>query len=143
MASQNSWQSQLERLIDRKNEQESAYRQVMKMRSAPCNNFSGYQGTCHLGLEIDCLNCTRYEPWEPPGPLDEDISMCEYETGRVYHLMEYAESDGYYRRGRTICGRYVDEKTDEVVIYEGIDSERKFCEYCKDKRTIGSKKKDT
>ncbi len=97
-------------------------------RLAPCLYFSGL-GHCHLGYQLDCLNCPKYEPHEPPGPFKEAI--CEFETGRVYHIMEFAESDGFYRRGKTLCGIFVDEGVYTVEIYGAMTlRERRLCQKC-------------
>lgn len=105
-----------------------------KGRLAPCLYFSGLTSDCmQLGHELDCLNCPDYEPHEPPGPLDEAI--CEFELGKVYHVMEFAESDGCYRLGRTLCGRFVDERVDDADIYDHkAFSQRRPCRRCEARR---------
>ena len=100
-------------------------------RSAPCAYFSALPGVnpCKLGYELDCLNCSKYEPHERPGPLESAI--CEFSEGRVYHIMQFAESDGFYRRGETSCGRFVDEIAEDVEIYDDETfSVRRPCKKC-------------
>jgi hypothetical protein len=103
-------------------------------RLAPCAHFSAlsailHVNPCKLGYELDCLNCSNYEPHEPPGPLEPAI--CVFENGKVYHVMEFAESDGFYRQGMTLCGRFVDEEADDVEIYGGETlSGMRLCKKC-------------
>lgn len=98
-------------------------------RSAPCRYFSALAAQCHLGYELDCLTCSKYVPHERPGPLESAI--CRFGAGRVYHIMEFAESDGFYRWGRTLCGRFVDEKVEDVEIYDEGFSDLRPCALCK------------
>ena len=100
-------------------------------RSAPCAYFSALPGVhpCKLGYQVDCLNCAKYEPHERPGPLESAI--CEFPESRVYHIMQFAESDGFYRRGETLCGRFVDETAEDVEIYDDDTfSARRPCKKC-------------
>ena len=126
------WQKQIERLIERKKEQQFALELVMQTRFAPCSYFSGLTRSCRKGRQVDWLDCSEYEPHETPGPLEKAI--CEYETGKTYHIMQYAESDGFYRKGRTLCGREVNEELDNVEIND-YKPERKLCQYCAENRT--------
>jgi len=100
-------------------------------RSAPCAYFSALPGVhpCKLGHELDCLNCSKYEPHEPPGTLESAI--CEFSESEVSHIMEFAESDGFYRCGETLCGRLVDERAQDVDIYDDESfSQRRPCKKC-------------
>ncbi|MFH0941845.1 MAG: hypothetical protein V1823_02325 [Chloroflexota bacterium] len=40
-----------------------------------------------------------------------------FEFGRVIHLVEHLESDGFYRSGRALCGRILSEEKMAVEIY--------------------------
>lgn len=105
-----------------------------RSRAAPCRYFSALVPGCKLGYELDCLNCPQYVPHESPGPLPGAI--CEFEGGRVYHLMKAAESDGFWRWGVTLCGRLVDEEGQDVEIYPGGEtlSQRRLCRRCQRER---------
>ena len=62
-------------------------------------------------------------------------AICEFAAGKVYHLMAFAESDGFYRRGKTLCGRHVDERLEDVDIYpDEAMSHREVCKKCKGER---------
>lgn len=108
-------------------------------RLAPCRYFSAMAPNrlalgahCKLGYELDCLNCPKYEPHEPPGSLESAI--CEFEKGKVYHIMRFAESDGFYRWGETLCGRLVDESVEDVDIYDDDSfTQSRLCKKCEAK----------
>ena len=99
-------------------------------RFAPCAYFSTIPpASCKLGHELDCLHCSDYEPHEPPGSLESAI--CEFEDGKVYHRMKFAESDGFYRRGETFCGKFVDESEGNVEICDDETfSKSRLCKRC-------------
>jgi len=44
-----------------------------------------------------------------------------FESGRVIHLFNQVESDGYWCSGLTLCGRILTEEYDNVEIYH-LDS---------------------
>ena len=106
-------------------------------RLAPCAYFSAIPPAhCKLGHELDCLYCPDYEFHEPPGILES--AVCGFEEFKIYHIMKSAESDGFYRHGETLCGRFVDESSDYIEIYDyEAFSDRRLCKKCasKDRET--------
>lgn len=136
----NRLRAELEEILKRKEVgstlQELAQEFKEAGRLAPCKYFSALApdrlalgAHCKLGHELDCLNCPTYEPHERPGSLESAI--CLFEQGKVYHIMRFAESDGYYRWGQTLCGRFVDERVYDVEIYDGETfSQSELCKKC-------------
>jgi len=84
-------------------------------RSAPCRYFFAVPPRCSLRHELDCLTCPDYKPHETPGRWTKGYAV--FESGRVIHLVEDVESDGFYRSGRALCGRMLSEEEMAVEIY--------------------------
>ena len=84
-------------------------------RSGPCNHFHPFPPECGLKQELDCLTCPHYQPQETVGNLGKGFAC--YEDGKVVHLVDDIESDGYYRSGICFCNRLPDEAVDAVEIY--------------------------
>lgn len=105
-------------------------------RISPCVQFSALACKCRLDHVLDCLNCSDYEPHETPGDLG--IGYAKYETGRVIHLVDDLQTDGFNRSGPALCHRWPDEEFDAVEIYpvtswaEIIQAygEKKICKRC-------------
>jgi bacterioferritin-associated ferredoxin len=57
----------------------------------------------------------HYQPQETLGNLGKGFAC--YEEGKVVHLVDDIESDGYYRSGICLCNRLPDEEVDAVEIY--------------------------
>jgi hypothetical protein len=84
-------------------------------RSAPCRYFFAMPPRCGLRRDLDCVACPDYKPHETPGRWSKGYAV--FESGRVIHLVEDVESDGFYRSGRTLCGRMLSEEEMAVEIY--------------------------
>ena len=84
-------------------------------RLAPCRYFLLFSPRCSLNHEINCLTCPDYEPHETPGRWSKGYAI--FEDGRVIHLVEDVESDGFFRSGRALCGRMLSEEEMAVEIY--------------------------
>jgi len=148
MESKDLLNTQLETILDKKHAKQSPMEQFARQRIpqdaaehmkeagrlAPCVWLSGLDGTCKLGHDPNCLTCVDYRPHESPGFLNSPV--CKFETSHIYHLMHYAESDGYYRSGQTFCNRYVDELNMPLEIYDGDSphgedlKEYRLCKKC-------------
>jgi len=57
----------------------------------------------------------HYQPQETLGNLGKGFAC--YEEGKVVHLVDDIETDGYYRSGICLCNRLPDEALDAVEIY--------------------------
>lgn len=112
------WKDEIAKIFINKEKQElEEARERMREvnRLAPCRNFSVIPPRCKLHHELDCLTCPDYEPHEIPGRWSKGYAF--FEAGRVIHLVEDVESDGFYRSGKTLCGRMLSEEEMSVEIY--------------------------
>ncbi len=113
-----NWEDEVTKIIARKERETlEEYRERLREsgRAAPCQHFVAFPPQCNLRHELDCLTCADYEPQETPGTWSKGYAVFEY--GRVIHLVEDVESDGFYRCGRTLCGRMLSEEYMVVEIY--------------------------
>jgi hypothetical protein len=89
-------------------------------RLAPCRyialeSIGSLTATCFQGKELSCLTCSEYEPEEEPAHWNHGYAV--FGSGRVIHLLNDVESNGYWRSGLTLCGRILNEENDDVEIY--------------------------
>jgi hypothetical protein len=70
---------------------------------------------CALSLDMSCLTCGQYEPYEKPGELGPGYAC--YDTAPKMHLVEFVQTDGFNRSGQALCGRWPDEELEAVEIY--------------------------
>jgi hypothetical protein len=117
------WEYQILEILARKQEEETEeFNEKLRRagRLAPCR-YIALESTgsltinCIQGKELSCLTCSEYEPEEQPGHWNHGYAV--FESGRVIHLLNHVESDGYWRSGITLCGRILNEEYDDVEIY--------------------------
>ncbi len=133
------WEEEISQIIAKAENKEIAeimtkFREVG--RSSPCSHFTGLSLKCRLNHELDCLTCPEYEPHETLGNLGRGYA--EYECGKVIHLVDDVQTDGFYRSGPALCRRWPDGESDAVEVYpanswdEVIQTfgEQKICKRC-------------
>jgi hypothetical protein len=117
------WEYQILEILARKQEEEiEEYKEKLRRvgRLAPCRHIAlelkeAFTAICTIGKGLGCLICSEYEPEEEPGHWNHGYAVFEF--GRVMHLLNDVESDGYWRSGLTLCGRNINEEDDNVEIY--------------------------
>ena len=117
------WEYQILEILAKKQEEElEEFKEKLRRAGslAPCRYIAlelkdAITAICIRGKVLGCLTCSEYEPEEEPGYWSHGYAL--FESGRVIHLLNDVESEGYWRSGLTLGGRILNEEYDDVEIY--------------------------